>query len=296
MLSLTLRQLDYATAVARHGGITRAAEALHVSQPALSVALRGLEALLGQELFLRRPGGRVVPTAFGAVWLAEAERLRAGLTRLADPSALAVVPLRLALFEDLAATCLAPLIAAAPRALPGIALHPQVMGFGPLAASLRDGVCDLALTWDLGLGAGIDRVVLRHIPPHAVLAPDHPLAARPALNLADLAEQPLVLADQGPSLIHLRALFARTGLDARIAHRTATLDIMRSYAANGLGVGLSYTDPAPRLSQDGKPFVTRALLDAGTEPVVLAALAGRPPQPAAAALVALLRRLLAGDA
>ena len=57
MLSLTLRQIDYATAVARHGGITRAAEALHVSQPALSVALGQVEAAVGQPLFLRRAGG-----------------------------------------------------------------------------------------------------------------------------------------------------------------------------------------------------------------------------------------------
>ena len=39
MLSLTLRQIEYATATARHGGMTAAAAALHVSQPALSVAL-----------------------------------------------------------------------------------------------------------------------------------------------------------------------------------------------------------------------------------------------------------------
>lgn len=292
MLSLTLRQIDYATAVARHGGITRAAEALHVSQPALSVALQALEAHLGQPLFLRRPGGRVVATSFGRVWLDEAERLRAGLARLADPAALAALPLRLALFEDLAAPCLAPLIAAAPQALPGIDLQPQVMGFAALADSLRGGRCDLALTWDLGLGAGIERQVLCLVPPHAVLAPDHPLASRASLVLADLAGLPLVLADQGPSLSHLRGLFARSGMAPDIAHRTATLDLMRSYAANGLGVGLSYTNPAPRLSADGRPFVTRPLRDAGTEPVVLARRAGAPLSPAATALAPLLLRLL----
>ena len=52
MLSTTLRQLDYACAIARHGGLTAAAEALHVSQPALSVALAQIERQLGQQLFL----------------------------------------------------------------------------------------------------------------------------------------------------------------------------------------------------------------------------------------------------
>ena len=166
------------------------------------------------------------------------------------------------------------------------------MGFEPLAEGLRGGGCDLALTWDLGLGAGIARQVLRQVPPHAVLSPGHSLAARASLCLGDLADQPLVLADQGPSLAHLRALFARTGLDARIAHRTPTLDIMRGYAAHGLGVGLSYTNPAPRLSQDGKPFVTRPLCDAGAEAVVLARLASAPLPGAAIPLPGLLSGLL----
>ena len=218
--------------------------------------------------------------------------MAAGLARLADPSALAALPLRLALFEDLAAILLPPLVAAAPAALPGLALQPQAMGFEPLAEGLCSGSCDLALTWDLGLGAGITRQVLRQVPPHAVLAQGHPLAARAALRLRDLADQPLVLADQGPSLAHLRALFARTGLDARIAHRTPTLDIMRGYAAHGLGVGLSYTNPAPRLSQDGRPFVTRPLSDAGTEAVVLAQLGPGPLPAPAAPLPALLSGLL----
>jgi DNA-binding transcriptional LysR family regulator len=58
MIQVTIRQLEYATATARFGGVTAAADALHISQPALSVALAQLEAALGQPLFLRRPGGQ----------------------------------------------------------------------------------------------------------------------------------------------------------------------------------------------------------------------------------------------
>lgn len=48
MLSVTLRQLEYAVAVARHESVTLAAGALHVSQPTLSVALAQLEGASGQ--------------------------------------------------------------------------------------------------------------------------------------------------------------------------------------------------------------------------------------------------------
>ena len=276
MLSLTLRQIEYASGVATHGGMSAAAAALHVSQPALSVALAQLEAHLGQPLFLRRPGGRLMPTSFGQRWLAEAEDVLQRLTRLADPARLSGQTLRLAVFEDLAASCLGPLLA---RTADKIDLRPSLMGFEDLAQALTHGRADLALTWDLGLESGIDRQIIAQIPPHAVLAETHPLARHATLSLQDVADQPLILTDQGLSISHMRALFARAGLHPNLARRAATLDLMRSLAANGLGVGLSYTNPAARLSQDGKPLVTRPIHDAGTEAIVLAWAKGNPPVP-----------------
>ncbi|TXI01375.1 MAG: LysR family transcriptional regulator, partial [Pseudorhodobacter sp.] len=277
MLSLTLRQIEYATATARHGGMSAAAAALHVSQPALSVALSQLEAHLGQPLFLRRPGGRLMPTPFGQRWLDEATATLERLGRLADPARLAGQTLRLAVFTDLAASCIGPLLS---QAETGLDLQAEPMGFEDLSQALRQGRVDLALTWDLGLEAGIARRTIARILPHAVLAPDHPLAASAAVTLADLADQPLILTDQGLSISHMRGLFARAALQPRIARRAASLELMRSLAAHGLGVGLSYTNPAARLSQDGRPLVTRPIRDAGTEAIVIARLASTPPPPA----------------
>lgn len=289
MLSLTLRQIEYATATARHGGMSAAATALHVSQPALSVALAQLEAHLGQPLFLRRPGGRLMPTPFGQHWLDEAAAALERLSRLADPARLAGQSLRLAVFTDLAATCIGPLLAQADR---GLDLLAEPMGFEELSNALRRGRVDLALTWDLGLEAGIARQVIARIPPHAVLAPDHPLAAHDSLSLTALADQPLILTDQGLSISHMRGLFARAGLQPRIARRAASLELMRSLAANGLGVGLSYTNPAARLSQDGKALVTRPITDAGTEAIVLARLDSTPATPGHDSLAAAIARAL----
>lgn len=291
MLSITLRQLEYAVAVARHGGVTAAAEALHVSQPALSVALGQLEALLGQPLFLRRAGGPMVPTSFGRAFLDRAAAELAALERLMAGAALQAVPVRLACFEDLAPVLLAPLLRRLAAAAPEVTVTPQVLGFEPLTEGLRAGRIDLAITYDLGLDAAFTRALLARVPAHAVLAADHPLATAPAISLADLADQPLILADQGLSLTHMRRLFADRGLVPRIAHRAATLELMRSLAANGLGVGLSYTRPAPGQSADGRPLATRPIADAGPgEPVVLATLAGNALAPAAAAL----HRLIGG--
>ena len=268
MLSLTLRQLEYAVAIGRHGGLSAAALALNVSQPALSVALAQLEYHLGQPLFARRPGGPMQPTGFGLDWLAEAERHLAGLAALM--TGVRRAPLRLAVFEDLAPALLAPLLAHA--ATVDLALQARPMGFDALSEALQGGSVDAAVCWGLGLPPGLHLHEIARIGPQAVLAQGHPLAAKAVLCLADLAGQPLVLTDQDLSIAHLQVLFHRAGVPCHIAHRCATLDLMRSFAANGLGIGLSYSQPAPHISHDGKPLVLRPIADAGTEPVVLARL------------------------
>lgn len=288
MLSITLRQLEYAVAVARDESVTLAAERLHVSQPALSVALQQIEAQMGQPLFLRRPGGPMRATPFGRAFLAEAEAILASLTRLTTggPDR---APVRIAVFADLAPLLVAPLLARVAGARPDLEVTPVILGFEALSDEVASGRADLGLTYDLGLDAGFDRQVLAHIPPHAVLALDHPLAGHASVPLADLAAEPLILADQGLSVGHMRALFARAGLAPHIAHKVATIELLRSYAANGLGVGLSYTRPAPDQSYDGRPIAIRPVTGAGEgEAVGLVAHAGAPRTGAAGAVAALI--------
>ncbi|MCU9847187.1 LysR family transcriptional regulator [Defluviimonas sp. WL0024] len=285
MLSITLRQLEYATAVARAGGMTSAAEALNVSQPALSVALTQLEAQLGNALFLRRPGGPVTPTSFGRDFLDEAERILADLRRLTRGETRRAAPVALGLFEDLASLMLAPLLAGLAAERPDLTVTPRIGGFEALADDLAHGRIDLAITYDLGLDAGFERREIARLQPHAILAAAHPLAALPDLSLAALAAEPLILADQGLSLSHMRALFTRAGFDPRIAHRAHSLETMRSLAANGFGIGLSYTCPRTGHSHDGRPLVARPLTDAGPgEPIVLVRHAANPLSAAAEAL------------
>jgi DNA-binding transcriptional LysR family regulator len=88
MLSVSIRQIEYIVAVAEQGGVTAAADALHVSQPALSVAISRLEQHLGNPLFIRRKGCAVLPTAFGRNFLEEANQILQSLTRLVEPGAL----------------------------------------------------------------------------------------------------------------------------------------------------------------------------------------------------------------
>jgi DNA-binding transcriptional LysR family regulator len=78
---LDLKLLHHAMTLARHRNFARAAEALHLTQPALSRSIAGLEAALGEKLFDRTRQG-VEPTAFGRMLLARAQPLVDGSAEL----------------------------------------------------------------------------------------------------------------------------------------------------------------------------------------------------------------------
>lgn len=282
MLRLTLRQLEYVTAVADCGSLTEAAARLNVSQPSLSVALAQVEAQTGLTLFHRRKGARIVPGPAAPAFLDRAREVLALAATLEDPAALdraAEGRLRLGCFQDLAPHWLPRAMARLRAALPGVQIAPVAAGFARLAEDLREGRMDLAISYDLGLDASVGRIVLDHAVPHAFLPPDDPLAARDGLRLADLAARPLILFEEGLSIRHMLRLFQAQGLHPVVRHRVATLEIMRSLAAHGEGVGISYTSPASELSYDGAPVAARPIGDpSAREPVVLV----RPAHPAGA--------------
>jgi DNA-binding transcriptional LysR family regulator len=148
---VNLRHLEYFTALAREGHFGRAAASCHVSQPALSMAIRKLEAELGLRLVRRGGAGAVGLTDAGAALVdrarravqdvegiaAEASRLRGQLT---GTLRLGVVPTAVAA----APVVLAPLL----RAHPGVRAEVRTAAGDVLAAGLRRHELDAALAYD----------------------------------------------------------------------------------------------------------------------------------------------------
>ncbi|WP_339780181.1 LysR family transcriptional regulator [uncultured Thalassospira sp.] len=274
MLYLTLRQIEYVVAVAHAGSLAQAAQNLHVSQPALSVALTLVENRLGQKLFIRRKGSPITLTAFAQNYIAEAQTLLAQAQRLEDPAALlrnVNGTLTLGCFDDLAPGHLAPMLKALRTGLPDVVLRWRICDFESLARTLREGQIDLALTYDLGLDAAFDKTALKAVSPHAFMAPHSILAAHGSVSLADLASQPLILFEEGLSIRHMLNLFRHAGHNPTVAHRVRSLEVMRSLAANGEGIGIAYTLPPGDFSYDGNPVIARKIRDhSAIEPIILA--------------------------
>lgn len=264
-MKLTLAQLRYVVAVARHGSVTGAARALNVSQPSISVAIDAVEADLGQRLFVRQRGSGVSPTSFGRTVVAKAMDVLAGMDELASLGTpgkpVAGGELVLGCFEDLAPYFAPALIRAFSERHPAVEVVVREEGFETLGRRLSDGAVDVGLTYDLGLPLHFARILLHELRPHALLPAGHELAKRPSVSLADLAAYPLITTDQPQSWQHMLDLFRGRGLSPVAANRTSSFELQRSMVANGFGVAVSYTRPRGDRSYDGMPLVCKPLSD-----------------------------------
>jgi DNA-binding transcriptional LysR family regulator len=186
---LDLKHLRYATTLARHRNYARAAEALDMSQPALSRSISGLEAALGVQLFNRTRRG-VEPTAFGARLLSRGEVL---LTNVAE------LERELKLMQGLEIGVLR--VGAGP--------YPTELCVGPAIGRLAEQYPRLRIELDIGE----PRVMLQHV-----------LTAKNDLAIVELS-----VAEQDPRLVaeplpkHAAAFFCRSG-HPLLAEKAPTLE------------------------------------------------------------------------
>lgn len=147
---MLLRHLRYLLAVADHGGFTRAAEALHVSQPTLSQQIRQLEETLGVVLF-DRTSRTVKATDAGEAYIECARRvlveLEAGKRALHDVKDLSRGNLRLAMTPTFMAYLVGPLVRDFAARYPGIHLQIFELSMDDIEAGLADDSLDIAIAF-----------------------------------------------------------------------------------------------------------------------------------------------------
>lgn len=278
MMHVTLRQLEYFVAAARHGGAARAAAALNVSQPSVSKAIADLEALWGEPLFVRLHARGLELTAAGAARHREAHALLVQARTLERPRSDRLSgQLRVGCLSTLAPRWLPAMLARLRAEHPDIAVQLHEADTETLMRMLERGALDTAVLYDLGLARpGVRTEPLADLVPYALLPWGHRLAAQAGVRLADLAAEPLVLVNLPHSREYFLSLFRDAGVAPTVAYEAASLEMVRSLVGNGLGVSVLTTRPLHDRSQDGRRLACRRLRGhLAPQPVVLA-------QPAAA--------------
>lgn len=263
-MSLTLRQLRYAIAAARHGNLTEAARALHASQPSISMAISQIEAHFGRQVFVRQRGTGVSLTAFGQNAIAKAKLVLAeveALEALGGDSSTLGGEFVLGCFEDLAPYCVPAILARLRSKSPAVSVIVREEGFDTIGRRLDEGAIDLAITYDLGLPATVATTILCELAPQAVLPADHALAGRDSVSMAELAREPLIMTDQAQSWQHVLELFQLCHVRPTRAVNTGSLELQRSMVANHFGIAVAYSRPYGDFSYDGQPLVRKTIAD-----------------------------------
>jgi DNA-binding transcriptional LysR family regulator len=174
-------QVEAFVTVVRSGGVTRAASALHVSQPAVTRRLQLLEHELGAPLFERLPAG-VLLTEAGQTFLPHAEALLAALRDGREAVRALAQPdrgtLTLALVGTLASTPLTRRLARMRRKYPRVALHLRTALSVEVSALVRRGDATLGLRYGFDPHPELTCSKLHDEPRMVVCAPTHPLARR----------------------------------------------------------------------------------------------------------------------
>jgi len=235
----TLRQLRVFQTVARHSSFSRAAEELHLTQPAVSAQVRELEGHAGLPLF-ERLGKRIHLTAAGAELLVhsraivqqfrEAEEAMARLKGVAGGRLnVAVISAGDYFFPRLLATFIG--------RHPGVVLNLTVHNREHLLRRLAENETDLAIM--VRPPEGEDTV---HEPfaPHAyviVAAPGHPLAGRRRIPLDRLLEEPFIVRERGSDTwMSMREAFGERFGEVRATMEIASNETIKQAVIAGMGV------------------------------------------------------------
>lgn len=256
---LNPRQIEAFRTVIVTGGVTAAAHALHISQPAVTRLIHDLQYALGLKLFAKR-GTRLVPTNEALSLYREVERQFVGLERIER----AAKNLREGQSGRLR-------IAALPTF--NVGFLPRILGRfmldrPGLEAAIYGSISSQVVEWvasgfcDVGFAQGpldfpnIEVDMLAPVPGAAVLPEGHRLAEKSVLEPEDFIGEPFVSLEQTtPMRYRIDAIFSSAGITRQTRVETPLSMIACGLVASGAGVTI--VDPFTAFEFSGRGVVVR---------------------------------------
>ena len=236
---MDLANLNAFIAIAETGSFSHAGERLHLTQPAISKRIAGLEQQLkvrlfdrlGREIGLTEAGRALLPRAYQI--LGVLDDTRRALTNLSGEIS---GRLTLATSHHIGLHRLPPLLRAFTRAHPQVALDIQFLDSEVAYEEVLHGRAELAvITLAPDTREPVRAVPVWDDPLDFVAAPEHPLARSGAISLADVARHPAVFPGGNTFTHHIvRRLFEREGLTPNIGMSTNYLETIKMMVSIGI--------------------------------------------------------------
>jgi DNA-binding transcriptional LysR family regulator len=264
------RFLTYVDAVARHGSIRKAADALNIASSALNRRILDLELDLGTALFERVSRG-VRPTSAGELFLAFARQsisdLKTVESQIEQLRGLVRGRVNVAAAESVAGELLPAAVSRFQASHPNVRFHIRIGTPDELTSALIADQADLILTHDAPREKDVAVVATAQQALCAMVVADHPLAGRENIRLRDCLPFPLALADRslaGRALIEQVLATASYVLEPRVVSNS--VELMQAFSAMNRGVCFQFRKPGKSLIALGNmvalPLVDPPLMQA----------------------------------
>ncbi len=248
-----LRHLRYFLAVAEELNFSRAAERLHIAQPALSRQIRGLEEELGVELLIRtthdvaltEAGAYLVEHGPGLVDAAEELWRSVGSFGSGASGSLILA------FGTSAGYETAPRLLDGVRArLPDLRLSTRVLPLSEIVAGVEAGSLDVGVVRCPADLPALEASLVRREPQGILLRSDDPLAQGTTIELADVAGEPVLLHARDANPGHYDAvveLYEQAGLTPRPLLRELVTDLANTPILEGRAISVAGESVEPTL-------------------------------------------------
>ncbi len=278
MINLTIKHFRYFDALARNGHFGRAAEACAISQPALSVQIKELEAMLGAPL-VERAARQIRLTTLGEEFLIRARKVLAEVEAMADLARISEGPLRgtlrMGVIPTVAPYLLPAFIRGLSEELPGLELRPRESVTQSLLDDLRQSRLDFVVA-----ALPVSEPALREFPlfdEEFVLVRAAKDAGKPVPSPDRLQEMKLLLLEEGHCMRDQALTFCNLRRIENIdTFGASSLTTLVQMVTNGLGLTLL---PEIALEVEARPGVIKVMRFADPEPVRTLGLAWRQTSP-----------------
>jgi LysR family transcriptional regulator, low CO2-responsive transcriptional regulator len=255
MRNITVKQLRLLTAAARGGSFAAAAEACHVTPPAVTMQMHQLEQDAGLPLF-ERNGRTLALTAAGHELLAAAERIDAVLADCAAGLAAlkSLASGRVTVGVVSTAKYFAPqMLAAFARARPGIDIQLVIGNREDTLRAFKAGRLDVAIMGRPPLDIEVESALIGDHPQVIIAPADHPLAKRRALSPQDIAGETILMREAGSGTRSVAEQFlAASAIEPRIGMEIGSNETIKQAVMAGLGIAFISAHTIAAEIEDGR--------------------------------------------
>jgi DNA-binding transcriptional LysR family regulator len=251
-----LRDLRYFVAVAEELNFTRAAERLHLSQPALSKQIRSLETTLRAQL-LRRDRRQVELTAAGTALHEVARNLLQdwddGVVMVGDAAAQDTRVLRVGTLTSIGRGLYPAITDQFAKRQPGWQVELHSYGWGDPTAGLQDRAADASFVWLPIDDAEIETAVIATERRFVAMSARHPLADRQTIEFSEIINEPAAAlpASAGAQRDFWLAIEARAGRPPQVAAEVSAADEKLEIVSSGAAITLLAEGNAGIYSREG---------------------------------------------